>query len=86
MPATTRSKAKILALGTSLVDDIAFPQIDGSELKKILDSKYNSTHDRSYIIDCRSASEYAGGYIQGAENCSTFGFNDYYVDIRQATS
>jgi rhodanese-related sulfurtransferase len=41
-----------------------YPRIHGLELKKILESVC--------IIDCRSEAEYAGGYIRGAKNISTF--------------
>jgi hypothetical protein len=72
MPAITRSKAKILLLGTPLVEDTEFPKIDGFELKELLRDRHDSTHDSPYIIDCRSSSEYAGGHIRWAKNRSTF--------------
>ncbi|KAF2022782.1 Rhodanese-like protein, partial [Setomelanomma holmii] len=45
--------------------------ISGSQLRKILQGEDDPRYDSTYIIDCRSTYEYAGGHIQGAMNQCT---------------
>jgi hypothetical protein len=42
--------------------------ISGLQLSDIIEDKYGSIYNKRHIIDCRSAYEYAGGHIRGAEN------------------